>query len=203
VPRYVGKGIGARWKSHRVPSCKTRLGNTLKKRYRDNGEWVLPIIAACADESHAIAEEIRLIAFYGREDRKLGSLWNNTNGGDGASGYKHKDELKKRFSEERHGEKNPFYGLSHSDEVKKIISETHKGHHRFKGAKLSLERRKQCGSVGDKNPATKVKRADHPKVFALKDQGLTQKQIGEIFGVTQGQVSKILLGGKYYEPTIS
>jgi hypothetical protein len=133
----------------------------------------------------------------------IGSLWNNTDGGDGVSGYRHKGTLKQRFSKERHGEKNPFHGLTHTDEVKKIISETHKGHHRFKGSKLSPERRKQCGSVGDKNPASKVKRDDHPKVFALKAQGLTQKQIGEIFGITQSQVSKILLGEKYYGSTIS
>lgn len=200
VPRYVGKGIGVRWKSHRSPSCKTRLGNHLKKHYRETKEWPTPIIVYCHDEDHALKEEVRLIALYGREDRKLGLLWNNTDGGDGASGYKHKEEFKQRLSQGRQGEKNPFFGLTHTDEVRKIVSETHKGHSRFKGTKLSPERRKQCGSVGDKNPASKVKRADHPKVFALREQGLTQKQIGEVFGITQGQVSKILLKWKYYAP---
>ena len=84
VPRYVGKGVGARWKKHR--RLNTHLGNALRKQKRDLGEWVLPHITEVPDEKCALCEEQRLIALYGREDLRQGTLWNLTDGGEGTSG---------------------------------------------------------------------------------------------------------------------
>lgn len=201
VPRYVGKGVGSRWKAHRTPKVTTKLGRTLKKVFKETGAWIEPTIIQCESEEASFAEEKRLTQEHGREDLGTGVLWNLTDGGDGTSGHRHTEEFKDQLKK-RTGENNPFFGKTHSAEVRKIVSETHRGHSRLKGTKLTLEHRKNIstGITGDRNPASKIKREDHPKVFELYESGLRQKQIGEIFGITQGQVSKILLKEKYYAP---
>jgi hypothetical protein len=192
VPRYVGKGQGNRWRAHR--KTDTHLGRFLRKHFQESKVWILPVIIECDSESSAIAEEIRLIALNGREDKGLGPLWNLTDGGDGASGYKHSDDFKTKMRRKT-GDKNPFYGRTHSDEVKQRLSECHTGHSRGTGIKLSETHKAKIsnGVRGDNNPACKIKKAQYPEIDALYAAGQTQKQIGEIVGLSQGQVSKILL----------
>lgn len=86
VPRYVGKGVGGRWAAHRSPTKRSKLANTLRSRHRKTGEWIKPTIQNCQSEQEAFKEEVRLIAYYGRLDLGKGTLWNLTDGGEGASG---------------------------------------------------------------------------------------------------------------------
>lgn len=191
VPRYVGKGVGGRWAAHR--KADTRLGRTLRKRQQEAIEWIKPTIEHCESNEAAFLEEQRLIKLYGREDLGQGTLWNHTDGGEGSPGYRHSEEFKQRMAK-RVGSNNPFFGRNHTAEAREVFRKTHLGNTYMKGRKLSESHRRNIGLgiSGDRNPACKVKTTEYPKLLQLKQQGLTQKQIGEVVGLTQSQVSKIL-----------
>jgi hypothetical protein len=53
-------------------------------------------------------------------------LINVSNGGHGASGYRHRDDTLAHFSKNRKGEANAFFGKQHSDAVKQKISKNKK-----------------------------------------------------------------------------
>lgn len=196
IPKYVGKGKGNRWMEHR--RAKSQLGDALREEYKRSGKWLTPQIVYRGDEDSALAEEIHLIAFYGRLDLNSGSLWNLTDGGEGNSGHHHSDASRKLMSDLHSGSNNPFYGKTHSEETRKLLSELHRGHHRGLGKKLPEAhcRNISLGVSGDRNPACKVKVAEYPKIFALREFGLKQKEIGDIVGLTQSQISYILRNAK-------
>lgn len=83
TPRYIGKGNGGRAWHHF--KAKTRLGYMLRKR-KAQGITIEPELQYHTSEDLAFAEEIKLISKYGRDDLGTGTLFNNTNGGDGWSG---------------------------------------------------------------------------------------------------------------------
>jgi hypothetical protein len=103
TPIYVGKGCDKRAWSHN--KSRSRLGNTLRKRFRD-GASLQPIIFNQADEQTALDMEVFWIAFYGREDLGKGTLFNLTAGGEGISGYKHTQS----FIDSRKGLPSPNKG---------------------------------------------------------------------------------------------
>lgn len=82
---YVGKGRNNRAFAHMRPSTKTHLGYLLRKRKRQ-GFIIKPIIYNVINEETALELEKFWIAFYGRADKKQGTLLNLTDGGDGVSG---------------------------------------------------------------------------------------------------------------------
>lgn len=95
-PIYVGKGTRSRaW--HHQKHNSGHLGNILRKRARD-GNMLQPQIILCDDDCSAIELEIFLISEIGRKDMGLGPLLNLTDGGDGASGFKHSESAKARIS---------------------------------------------------------------------------------------------------------
>ncbi len=193
VPRYVGKGVGSRWKAHR--KGRSTLSRALRAAFKSTGEWICPHIIPCESDNEAIALEIKLIKEHGRLDLGLGTLWNLTDGGDGAAGLKHSDDFKAKMKL-RTGKNNPFFGLTHTSEVRQRLSEVHKGNKYSLGLKRSESHRRKISDKvrGDLNPACKIKKDQYHVLFELRAQGLTQKQIGERVGLSQGQVSKILLG---------
>lgn len=86
-PCYVGKGQGNRVHDHAQlgdQHYNKHLSNVLKKA---GGKLPHQIIFKTDDEQEAFAEEIRLIALYGRKDLGLGPLCNKTDGGDGHTGW--------------------------------------------------------------------------------------------------------------------
>jgi len=88
TPYYVGKG-----KANRA--------------YRKGDREILPpndrnkikIVLQNLTEEQAFSNEIDFIAWYGRKDNNTGILRNLTDGGEGASGYKHSPEALKKISE--------------------------------------------------------------------------------------------------------
>ena len=126
TPYYIGKGEGNRayYKSKgevKPPKDKSRI-IFLKQNLL---------------EEKAFKHEIYMIAVFGRKDLGTGILRNRTNGGDGASGFIHSQETRKKMSEAQKGENHPHYGKSRPKEVKRKISEKHKG------KILSVEHRKK------------------------------------------------------------
>ena len=75
---------------------------------------------ACEKEKYYIKE-------FGRRDKGLGPLVNQTDGGDGQLGFIHSEETRKKFRENNLGPKNPNWGKPKSDETKRKISEGNKG----------------------------------------------------------------------------
>lgn len=110
IPRYVGKGVGDRWKVHRRDR-KTQLSNKLRKVRTATGEWVIPLIIECQSDDEAKLKEIELIALYGREDLGTGSLWNLTDGGEGTRGHRVSEATKQKI---RSAYKDPLFKAKHS-----------------------------------------------------------------------------------------
>jgi group I intron endonuclease len=76
-----------------------------------------------------IIEECNLQNWVEREQyyiKVYENLTNLTDGGEGAFGYKHTDEIKKLMSINRTGEKNGFYNKTHTHETKKFLSDNNK-----------------------------------------------------------------------------
>lgn len=104
IERYVGKGSSRRVLDHWYTN--TRLGYMLRKRKREGYDPQPIIIKSNLDEMTALALERVWIQIYGRLDLKKGTLFNLTDGGDGASGaipYERTDEIKKLISEKNKG----------------------------------------------------------------------------------------------------
>jgi hypothetical protein len=126
-----------------------------------------------------------MIATYGREN-----LCNHTDGGDGVSGYRHKDEHKKIMSEKR-------LGRRHSAETRKKMSDWHKANCKppFKGKKLSSAHKK---AVGDAVRGESNGRYDKTEyVFSHSVHGDfvgTQRNFIEKYGLHHGAVSGMLRG---------
>lgn len=83
-------------------------------------------------EQESKAEEIRLIAYYGRANLGLGPLTNLTNGGDGCVGYKWTDEQKEKLKNRPNG----MTDNNHSKEAKRKMSESKKGKDTYAKGKI-------------------------------------------------------------------
>lgn len=156
---YVGIGVCER------PRSKRDRNPHWKRTVKKHG-YHIKILKENLYWSEACELEKYMIQFYGRKDKKLGTLVNQTDGGDGFSGGTPwnkgiclPDEIRKKVSDtlkgKYTGELNPFFGKQHSDETKikmkkavktrpKISEETrmkmsaaHKGRAYTKGKKLS------------------------------------------------------------------
>lgn len=135
---YVGKGIGKRIRRHEWAARKgeqSYKANIIRKIWAEGGEVVRQKVFETDDEQIALAEEIRLIAHYGREN-----LANLTDGGDVNSGWvptqetiakraasltgkKRTEEQRKRISEALMGR----VGKSPSEDVRRRIAESQRG----------------------------------------------------------------------------
>lgn len=106
TPYYIGKGKGNRaWNDHgyhRPPRNKS----------------LIVIMESNLTEVGAFALERRYIEWYGRKDIGTGILINQTNGGEGATGYVPTDEVRKKLSDRSKGSNNGMYGRKHSNKVK-------------------------------------------------------------------------------------
>jgi hypothetical protein len=109
TPFYIGKGQDTRIdRKHRF---------TIPPRNRRR------ILCYFEQEQDAFEHEMFLISFYGRKDLGTGILRNMTDGGEGASGYKHTDEAKEVIGDAKRGEKNHNYGKSLSTDTRNRISQ--------------------------------------------------------------------------------
>jgi len=85
-------------------------------------EYDVTILKTNMSWEQACDLEIKMIAFYGRKDKKKGSLVNMTDGGDGSKGLIHSEESKLKMREKRIGkyvgENHPSYNTKHSVETK-------------------------------------------------------------------------------------
>lgn len=115
IPRYVGVGkTDVRARFHLKKNAKTNilLKNMIEKR-KSEGYMVEPIITYLGHDDFEKAKlvEIEEIAKYGREDLGLGTLFNHTDGGDGASNT--------IVSIETRAKRSASMKIAHADPLKK------------------------------------------------------------------------------------
>jgi hypothetical protein len=116
---YVGKGNGDRMYVHwrkRVHNNKG-FGALLALLRKTGLEPVIEKVAEYADEAEAFAEEMRLIAVYGRRDLKTGTLFNLTDGGEGTIGAIRTDEWRDSI---RAAHMAPSYAAENSARMKAL-----------------------------------------------------------------------------------
>jgi hypothetical protein len=113
---YIGKGTGKR-------AWSEKMRNKHWKSIVKKADYRVLILQDGMTETDAFTLEKFLIVFYGREDLGEGRLVNMTDGGDGASGFVHSEEFRKKLSEDRKGKTRPPF----SEETRKKMSEAHKG----------------------------------------------------------------------------
>jgi len=106
TPYYIGKGI------------KKRAWHSCKKHRPPKNKFNIVIMEANLSELGAFALERRYISWYGRKNAGGGLLINNTDGGDGASGWKFSEDSKLKMSKLKQGDKNNRFGTKHSEESK-------------------------------------------------------------------------------------
>lgn len=114
---YVGKG-----KAGRAYSSKNRNRHhkaICAKLSREGFAMEVRMVAVGLFEKEAFALEIERIQFW----REAGvDLVNVTNGGEGTSGMRHSDEVKKRISALNKGKSAAFKGRKHTEETKAVLS---------------------------------------------------------------------------------
>lgn len=137
---------------HTSPSGKVYIGITCKvpeKRWGTNGYYYRKqtvfynaikkygwenfkheILFRNLTHDEAVKKEIELISFYKSNCSKYYNPmygYNQTDGGEGQSGYVFSDKRKREMSKRMSGENNPFYGKCHSQETINRLSQNRKG----------------------------------------------------------------------------
>ena len=132
IPFYIGKGKGYRcYVSGHLQ--KGRPNPFLKNKIHKVGTENIKIhfLHKNFTEKEAFYWENYWIKYIGRRDKGEGTLCNLTDGGEGASGYKHTDETREKMSKALIGllvgEKSPMYGKSPSNAIRQKISASLKG----------------------------------------------------------------------------
>ena len=125
TPFYVGKGNAKRIKK----LTRNKWHSSICVKYPD---WFRkPIFTGTEAECHA--EEMQLIALYGRRDLGLGTLVNLTNGGEGVAGMIASEEMKAKLRASNVGKV-----LSPEHREKMRVSSTGKTHNAATREKIRL-----------------------------------------------------------------
>jgi hypothetical protein len=159
TPYYIGKGQGRR--------AYTRCKRDIKP---PKDKTRILILKNNLTEEESFRHEVYMIAVFGRKDLGTGILRNKTDGGEGSSGFIHREETKikmseikqniseesrRKMSEGKKGENNHQYGKTRSEETRKKISEGMKGENNHQYGKThSEETRKKMSEAkkGENNP---------------------------------------------------
>ena len=120
VPFYIG--IGSDNNYLRAHDFKENRRNIVWNKIFSKTEITVEIILNNLTWEEACQKEIEFIFLYGRKNKKLGTLCNLTDGGDGTVGYILSEEQKLSKSNKSKGKNNPFYNKKHSKESLEKLS---------------------------------------------------------------------------------
>jgi len=149
---YFGKtnNIRMRWNGHKAaarkqdPNDYSYIHRAINKYGFEN--FKIEEVERFEIESDALEAEKRYIAMYGTRNDNIG--YNITEGGDGASGYKHTEKAKKKMSKHKKekylGKANPFFGKKHSPEAVAIMSAARAQYIETNKEKFNQMNIKQC-----------------------------------------------------------
>jgi hypothetical protein len=159
TPYYIGKGKGDRVFQSSRHNVKVPPKNRIL------------FLKTNITETEAFKHEIYMIAVFGRKDLGTGILRNKTDGGDGASGYRHSPEAKQKISQANTGRVwDDLSKKKHSDrckgrkpapmsqESREKLSKMRKGVKRpqYVIDKMMKTRQENQSFVGNKNPNSKT-----------------------------------------------
>lgn len=132
-PYYVGKGREYRIYDHLRHDKSSRQNKhryskiqKIRKEKFEPKEYIVKNINNISEKCGLCFEKY-LISLIGRKDINDGVLTNFTIGGDGLSGYKHKEETLIKLRKSLKGRKSWSLGVKFSEEHKRNISLSHKG----------------------------------------------------------------------------
>lgn len=140
-PFYIGKGTGKRAWVH-LAACKRSRSPSLfyqwlRGLFASGRTPVVRLLHVGMTNTEACDKEIELISRWGRIDRKTGCLTNQTDGGEGATGWVCSPELRVKRSEARKGKplsletraklSESRRGKTHGPEARAKISEAGRG----------------------------------------------------------------------------
>lgn len=153
-PFYVGKGHGARWRSHEKRGSTNRyFARILAKSAKQGAEIPKVVVSSNLAEGEAFAVEKAFISAIGRGGR--GPLVNLTDGGEGACGAVRSNETRARMSAAAIGNKNAA-GCKRSAETKQKLrmrmlnatpSHREKISAAHRGKKLTIEHRSKLSAA--------------------------------------------------------
>lgn len=184
--KYVGitsQGPNTRWMNGKGYDKRLRFGRAIAKYGWDN--FSHDIIYEGLSEQDAKRIEVELIAELRTQDIEYG--YNMTKGGDGACGYHHTEETRKKLSEFQTGEKHVNYGRHLSQETKDKIGRANKGN-------------KYClGIVRSEETKSKMAQSKYKPVAMFDGDSLIRvfcsaKQAQEETGVSRKNISLCCLG---------
>jgi hypothetical protein len=184
---YVGQGNYER--PYRPHPYKGHKGNFCMKPTDKNQ---IVIIKDNLTEQEAKDLEIKLIAKHGRRSLGEGYLLNQTEGGEGISGYKHTEESKRKQSEAATGKK-------HTEEAKRKISEANSGRTRTEETRRLLSESKK----GENNPNFGKELSEETKrLLSVANKGENNPNFGkEHTEEAKRKISEANSGRKHTEET--
>jgi group I intron endonuclease len=130
--------------------------------------FTIETLGTYSTAKEALTAEIYFIRVFDSTNPESG--YNQNGGGGGLLGMKHSDEWRANHSQKMKGEKHPRYGQKTSSETRAKISAAKTG-------KLVLKRRAVI---------------DLPYVISHYRAGATLRELGEMFGVDRGVISRRL-----------
>jgi len=162
TPYYIGKGKNNRAYedhiTHKPPKYKSRI----------------VFLERNLSEIGALALERRYIKWYGRKDLSTGILRNETDGGDGISGYKHSDKTRFQISHTLKGKPSKLKGIPLSIETRRKMA----------SSKLGVARsEKTCARISAANKGKPKSEETRAKMSASKKGRQSEKK-----GITQEKV---------------
>lgn len=138
-PFYVGKGTGDR--CNNVASRNNYWKNTVNLYGYD-----ILLLEENLSEEKSFELEKYWINRIGRKDLKNGLLVNNTNGGEGSSGYKHRESSRIKMSESRKGIPT---SVKQKEKVGKIYRNKFGSDHNRSKSVICVETRNKYGSMSE------------------------------------------------------
>lgn len=142
TPYYIGKGKGERKNVPKIQRVGSK-GNGMRDLLPKSPEQII-ILKSGLTERDALDLEIKLIAFYGRVDKAEGCLLNQTDGGEGTTGYEYTDELREARRQQLLGND---YGSRVDWNDPKIRSKHAKGLKRRKPYEMTQARRERYSNL--------------------------------------------------------
>lgn len=173
-------GIGKKYR----PKSKKR--SVWWKKIVDKYGYEVQVLKKDLSWEEACELEKILISYYGRLDKKTGSLVNMTDGGDGTIGFNPSEETRKKISEAGKGRKLIF-----TDEWRRNLSIA------GKGRKLSKESREK---ILDKNKLRKPILIDNVNYYSISEASrkLNISRTSIINGVYKIKSNKIIINNIEY-----
>ena len=188
---YIGKGIGRR--------AYSKNRNDYWKRIVAKYGYEVQILAYWDTEEEALDHEVLLISCM--KDMKI-ELCNLTDGGEGATGYKHTNEHKTKLKGNSYGASTwgmTFKGKKHSEESKAKMSYVRIGNKNKAGTTLSKESKAKISASNLGKPKFKKRVLTAEQVLEIRPR-IGYRNIAQLareYNVGESTIRRIRDGERY------